>query len=596
MAEKKGVGIVDLFGSSEPEPKRHKKIFRKMNTKRSPGDKKREEICSRDTSGMTQLNAMQCIVELLNLEGGFTDDFMEIADKFLTIITDKQDVSKIQAVFISVLVERAASLRSYSMSSIAEMFCRPTTFVLQYIDEFKDLSKRHIILKSGSYNYDYRVPESFMTAICNNTKFVRKSWKMATPLKFVRSYGNSLVDTYEDNQLDYEVFSDDVEELIKENQDLEFVRDVCDLNIGIEDRNIFLYIIYMFCKSPEVDIRAAVRPIERLYREDWLESIMTAQNDLFEYKLIDFVCCDGFKDTSSVTLTKSARKKFLKDFPKVTQRRTPEENEQTFIVKHKDIKEKELFFPEGFDKKVDDLRQLMSIDNMEKIKKRMKEKNMHLNFCCLLYGSPGTGKTESILQIAKATKRDVLQVNISEVKSMWVGESEKNVKKIFEDYKEMSKKSKNAPILLFNEADAIINKRMDGASRAIDKMENSIQNIVLESMETMEGIMVCTTNLVSQTLDSAFERRFLYKMEFPSPDCNVREKIWKSMLPDITDDIVGKISKEFQFSGGQIENAVRRYTVEEILYGKPNDMLGKLTEICESEKLNRGTNKIGFHK
>lgn len=76
-----------------------------------------------------------------------------------------------------------------------------------------------------------------------------------------------------------------------------------------------------------------------------------------------------------------------------------------------------------------------------------------------------------MLQIAKKTGRDLIQVNVSEVKSMWVGESEKNIKGIFDDYKKKVKQLAKAPILLFNEADAIIGKRQVGAERAVEKME-----------------------------------------------------------------------------------------------------------------------------
>lgn len=91
---------------------------------------------------------------------------------------------------------------------------------------------------------------------------------------------------------------------------------------------------------------------------------------------------------------------------------------------------------------------------------------------------------------------------------MWVGESEKNIKGIFDDYKQKVKQSVKAPILLFNEADAIIGKRQVGAERAVEKMENSIQNIILQEIEQLDGILIATTNL-AENMDKAFERHFL---------------------------------------------------------------------------------------
>ena len=83
----------------------------------------------------------------------------------------------------------------------------------------------------------------------------------------------------------------------------------------------------------------------------------------------------------------------------------------------------------------------------------MKKAGFRCGFTCLFYGAPGTGKTETVLQLARQTGRDILQVDVSKIKSCWVGESEKNIKSLFDSYKDKVKKSEKAPILLFNEAD-----------------------------------------------------------------------------------------------------------------------------------------------
>ena len=136
---------------------------------------------------------------------------------------------------------------------------------------------------------------------------------------------------------------------------------------------------------------------------------------------------------------------------------------------------------------------------------------MRKGFACLFYGAPGTGKTETVLQLARKTGRALMQVNISTIKDKYVGESEKNIKNLFDRYRQLVESEPIAPILFFNEADAIFNKRSENTERADDKMENARQNIFLQGMETLEGILIATTNLTSN-LDSAFERRFIYKV------------------------------------------------------------------------------------
>lgn len=167
---------------------------------------------------------------------------------------------------------------------------------------------------------------------------------------------------------------------------------------------------------------------------------------------------------------------------------------------------------------------------------RLSDKGLRKGFATLFYGSPETGKTESVYQIAKATGRDIMCVDISSIKSCWVGENEKSIKAVFDRYSQFVDKSEVAPILLFNEADAVIGKRSENPERSVGKMENSIQNIILQEIENLEGLLIATTNL-SQNLDKAFERRFIYKIKFEKPDIKAKQSIWKSMIPEITDSV-----------------------------------------------------------
>jgi SpoVK/Ycf46/Vps4 family AAA+-type ATPase len=220
---------------------------------------------------------------------------------------------------------------------------------------------------------------------------------------------------------------------------------------------------------------------------------------------------------------------------------------------------------------------------------------MRKGFACIFHGAPGTGKTETVLQLARITGRDIMEVNISSIKSKWVGDTEKNIKSIFNRYRLYCKRSEVPPILLFNEADAIISKRNENVSTSVDRMENAMQNIILEEMEQLEGILIATTNLTSN-MDKAFERRFLYKIEFCKPDLKARAQIWKSMIQGLTTEEAEMLADEFHFSGGQIENVARKQIVNHILYGTDYS-IKDIRYDCLSETLQ--TNKecrpvIGF--
>ena len=186
-------------------------------------------------------------------------------------------------------------------------------------------------------------------------------------------------------------------------------------------------------------------------------------------------------------------------------------------------------------------------------------------------------------------------VDVAKIKSCWVGESEQNIRALFDRYRRFVKDKEVAPILLFNEADAVLGIRQEGAQKAVDKMENSIQNIILEEIEKLEGILIATTNLTSN-LDKAFERRFIYKIEFERPDVEAKKRIWKSMMPDLSEEVADAMAKEFDLSGGQIENVARKRTVEIILSGN-EPSVDQLREYCRTETINSKENsrvKIGF--
>jgi SpoVK/Ycf46/Vps4 family AAA+-type ATPase len=125
-------------------------------------------------------------------------------------------------------------------------------------------------------------------------------------------------------------------------------------------------------------------------------------------------------------------------------------------------------------------------------------------------------------------------------------------------------------------------------------MENSIQNIILQEMESFDGIMIATTNLV-QNMDHAFERRFLYKVKFEKPELAQRTKIWQSMMPNLTEETAIHLASCYDFSGGQIENITRKCDIESILYGEECVTAKKIEQFCKDETLvKKYGSKIGF--
>ena len=228
------------------------------------------------------------------------------------------------------------------------------------------------------------------------------------------------------------------------------------------------------------------------------------------------------------------------------------------------------------------------------------EKGLPCGIAVLLHGTPGCGKTETVYQLAKKTGRSIMQVDISATKSAWFGESEKKIKEVFTDYKELCKKMKKlkcgrTPILLFNECDAVFSKRKDISYSNTAQTENSIQNIILEEMENLEGILIATTNL-TDNLNPAFERRFLFKIQFENPSVEAKKAIWKNKLPWLTTEKAQHLAKTYNFSGDEIDNIVRKAEMKEIISGK-RPAWSDIVDMCKVEKLDAAagaTKRMGF--
>ncbi len=170
----------------------------------------------------------------------------------------------------------------------------------------------------------------------------------------------------------------------------------------------------------------------------------------------------------------------------------------------------------------------------------------------LFYGPPGTGKTATAEAIARRLKRPLGYVRYDQLYSKWFGESEKNVRMVFEEAR------KAGCVLVFDEADACFGRRLD-ESHSSDRGHNLMTNILMQELERYEGLMILTTNR-DFALDPAFERRLLLRLKFELPDVAARERIWQKFLagcPKLAPDVsFAQLAVRFALSGGKIKNVV----------------------------------------
>lgn len=269
---------------------------------------------------------------------------------------------------------------------------------------------------------------------------------------------------------------------------------------------------------------------------------------------------------------------------------------QTRILRWSEIEEKPLYYNEEENNGIQRLYQISREDEYKRVSTALKEHHLKVAVSGLLYGGPGTGKTELAKQIARTTQRNLLIVDASKLTGSYVGESERNYRDLFRNFRYIEAVSSRAPIMFIDEADGILGKRIPGAGNSRDRFINTLQNIILDELNDFEGILLATTNLASN-LDDAMDRRFLVKIQFHTPDENTRKKIWKSKLPQVAEKDLAVIARNFSFTGGHIDNVATQAIIESIMNGSNIVTLDSLIKFSKDE--NSFTNKdnrkrIGF--
>lgn len=220
--------------------------------------------------------------------------------------------------------------------------------------------------------------------------------------------------------------------------------------------------------------------------------------------------------------------------------------------------------------------------------------------CFLLYGAPGTGKTFSAGAIANALGRKLYAIDASKLRDKYYGASEKILRNAFATMRTMINDSEIAPVFLLNEADQIVHKRQN-LDHSCSSVENALQNIFLEELESFPGILILTTNLV-ENIDEAYFRRFDIKIELHCPDYDCRVKLWKLHIPPTipgAEEIDCEyLAQAYALSGGQIRLVVSNACSKAISREGEEKRL-RLEDLIRYAKLedpwtNKQEKKIGF--
>ena len=458
--------------------------------------------------------------------------------------------------------------------------------------------KRLILKKTHRHRHDdvmrkyyYSAAPDIIDALIRNAPFPKSEKREMNGTIEVLEVIYELANSCIQGELNVTDLMTEVEQILNNQKKFAFIRTVRDMDLLDKERVMYIYVIWKtLMGTAAVDMDdpiTAFFPISS-HRVRYIQSIYSGECKLVSNELLEYRQSRFFNDVELQVTEKTAD---LLEEDKIA---IFKQKKKSNTIKPESIGSKTLFYSEREETQIATVRDMMMETTYVELIDRLKRKNLPLNLNILLFGAPGTGKTETVLQLAKASGREIMKVEISQTKSMWFGESEKNIKKIFKDYEELCKACDLTPILFFNEADAILSNRKSGSNSNTAQTENAIQNILLEELENFKGIFLATTNL-ADNLDKAFDRRFLFKIKFERPELKARTAIWMDKISYLSKEDATYLADNFDLTGGQIDNIVRKCEIKSVIEGIEADFDMLKSYCIEELVLSAKTgNFIGF--
>jgi len=514
-------------------------------------------------------------------------------------VCDYFQVSTIEAIILATCFIKSC-FDTFVLYEITKHFGLEKHSFLKYLGSFTLLTSKSILVKTenmrsdndyklSNHIYDYLLAQKSIPKEMLEIKIKEDSFN-----EFLADM-DLLRNQKENKEINYIYFTRKFIDLLSASKHFKLVEFAIN-NLQLVDSFVFFDTILDAINAGSNDFNTGLKStVDDFYERNrdifnYVSNFLDGKTALTRLDLIE-KDSNSFSDRHRIQLTQKAVA-MLKEWEGISLEFIEKKDKR--LIYPDQIQKRNLFYNKDEEIQLEPIKKSLSPSSFARLQNRLRSKNMTTGITALLYGAPGTGKTESVYQLAKKYNRPVFKVEISETKSMWFGESQKLVKKIFTDYYTFKKTQKVCPILLFNEADAIIGKRKSAGSSSVADTENAIQNILLEELENFDGILFATSNLVAN-LDSAFERRFLFKVKFEKPSTTNAAKIWRNKLPLLSAKESLQLASQFSYSGGEMENIARKAIMDEIVFGtKPN--FERILSFCENEKWSGGSSgmRIGF--
>ena len=501
-----------------------------------------------------------------------------------------------ELVVLALLIEGGIRQEEQGVDSFLEHFGGSISSLKNINDALQGLiSKGYVIahtknrlsktLIKQTFQADEKVYEALLT---NNTNILKSkpAENFIELLKLIQEQ----IDRRSEGYFDAETLIRLVEKEINNAKKCTQLEWINKFNLNISEKVLFFCAaINYYMNETQIDLEYCIKQIEDNFRKQKAirEKIINKTSLLITNELVvkedDGFVFDEFIGLTQKSITALFEKEKKKQKKKVYSTGT--------IINPEDIIEEQLFYNDTEWKQINTIEKVLSQDKHLLVIKQLEDNGLGKGIAILFNGFSGTGKTATAKRLAKTTNRSLFCVDVEKVIDKWMGDSEKNVKKIFDEYYDFSKECELTPILFFNE-DSIFSKRVT-VSQSTDRSHNSMQNILLEQMENFKGISIVTSNNADK-LDAAFERRFLYKVEFEKPTKETQLQLLQNSFPSLPNDVINKALENYSFTGGQIYNIRKKYIMQCIL--EEADLETLFLTICQEEVKIAVTKKIGFNK
>ena len=403
-------------------------------------------LITRDTTGATHLQEQK----------------LPDAKDALEYIAGKFDISETQAMLFALMFDRAGYC-SCTTKDFAKYLGVTSLRAYSYYEDYEVLRKKWLIRMTQDGMF--RIPRMVIAEARKDKVFKKPDFKNLDIAGLVSQIGHFVAYV---NQSEYSVEEavEDAQAALSENPGtgMSRVYEKYQINdCAIDEKFLFFLLI-----NSRLENGMDTMPVATLttYFSDAAcislrKSIFNECLCLQEKNIIEFELSGGIVSKDQIRINEDILTEICQDAPVLLEKGSP----AVGVISPDSIVKKKLFFSDEVQKDITILSGLLEEHKYDELKLRMRKNGMREGFTCLFYGTPGTGKTECVYQLAKECGRELIEVDVAALMSCFVGQTEKNTRRLFENYRRMVHRGRKAPILLFNEADAILGRRMKGAPR-----------------------------------------------------------------------------------------------------------------------------------